>query len=77
MMGKVEDEPVEVIDGSTDEVEPGGALQNGFQQAVFLGLNSVPGLHVYEGTVPESEIAKRRAKNKVARQSRRRNRGTK
>ena len=48
-----------------------------FVQAIFLGLNSVPGLHVYEGTVPEAEIAKRRAKNKVARKSRRDNRGTK
>ena len=77
MSGKVEDEPVEVIDGSTDEVEPGGALQNGFQQAVFLGLNSIPGLHVYAGTVSEADVARRRAKNKVARKSRRANRGTK
>ena len=48
-----------------------------FVQAIFLGLNSIPGLHVYEGTVPEAEVARRRAKNKVARKSRRANRGTK
>ena len=48
-----------------------------FVQAIFLGLNSIPGLHVYAGTVSEAEVARRRAKNKVARQSRRRNRGTK
>ena len=50
---------------------------NSFIQAIFLGLNSIPGKHVYEGTVPEAEVARRRAKNKVARKSRRVNRGTK
>ena len=29
-----------------------------FVQAIFLGLNSIPGKHVYAGTVPEAEIAK-------------------
>ena len=48
-----------------------------FVQAIFLGLNSIPGLHVYTGTVSEAEVARRRAKNKVARKSRRDNRGTK
>lgn len=48
-----------------------------FVQAIFLGLNSIPGLHVYAGTVSEAEVARRRAKNKVARKSRRVNRGTK
>ena len=48
-----------------------------FVQAIFLGLNSIPGLHVYAGTVSEEEVARRRAKNKVARKSRRVNRGTK
>ena len=50
---------------------------NQFQQLVFLGLNSGLRKHVYEGTVPEAEVARRRAKNKVARKSRRANRGTK
>ena len=49
---------------------------NEFQQLVFVGLNTL-GKHVYQGTVSEAEVARRRAKNKVARQSRRRNRGTK
>lgn len=48
-----------------------------FVQAIFLGLNSIPGLHVYAGTVSEAEVARRRVKNKVARNSRRANRGTK
>ena len=47
-----------------------------FQQLVFVGLNT-RGKHVYSGTVPEAEVARRRAKNKVARKSRRVNRGTK
>ena len=48
-----------------------------FVQAIFLGLNSIPGLHVYAGTASEAEVARRRAKNKVARKSRRANRGSK
>ena len=49
---------------------------NEFQQLVFVGLNTL-GKHVYQGTVSEAVVSKRRAKNKVARKSRRVNRGTK
>ena len=47
-----------------------------FEQLVFVGLNTV-GKLVYQGTVSEAVVSKRRAKNKVARKSRRVNRGTK
>lgn len=49
---------------------------NEFQQLVFVGLNTL-GKQVYQGTVSEAVVSKRRAKNKVARKSRRANRGTK
>lgn len=42
---------------------------------ILLGLNRT-GKHIYAGTVPAATIAKRRARNKVARASRRVNRGT-
>lgn len=42
-----------------------------YQRAILFALQSK---HIYAGTVPEAVIAKRRAKNKVARQSRRANR---
>lgn len=41
--------------------------------AILLGLNRL-GKHIYEGTVPEATVAKRRARNKAARLSRRKNR---
>lgn len=41
---------------------------------LLLALN-VTGKHVYGGTVPPAVIARRRAKNRVARVSRRKNRG--
>jgi len=44
-----------------------------YQQAILVAL-MLTGKHVYEGTVSPSVIAKRRAKNKVARASRRANR---
>lgn len=44
-----------------------------FQLAILKGLNKL-GKHIYGGTVSEETIAKRRAKNKVARVSRRKNR---
>ena len=44
-----------------------------FQQAILGGLQQ--GKHVYGGTVPPATIAKRRAANKIARRSRRQNRG--
>lgn len=46
--------------------------------AILLGIQSKlqRGEHVYEGTVPASVIARRRARNKVARLSRRANRGS-
>lgn len=42
--------------------------------AILMGLN-VTGKHIYGGTVPEAEKARRRKANKVARESRRKNRG--
>lgn len=41
------------------------------QRAILFALQSK---HIYAGTVPEAVVAKRRAKNKVARHSRRINR---
>lgn len=46
---------------------------NPYQLAILMGLNRL-GKHVYAGTVPEAVKAKRRKANKVARQSRRKNR---
>lgn len=43
-----------------------------FQHAILIALQSKP---IYQGTVDEAEKAKRRAKSKVAKQSRKRNRG--
>jgi hypothetical protein len=43
------------------------------QQGMLYALNWT-GKHIYTGTVPEKVIARRRAKNKVARASRRHNR---
>lgn len=45
-----------------------------FELAILNGLN-MRRQHVYGGTVPAGEIERRRAKNKVARKSRRANRG--
>lgn len=42
---------------------------------MLLALNN-SGKHIYAGTVPEAEVTRRRAKNKVARRSRRLNRRT-
>lgn len=42
-----------------------------YQKAILKGLQSKP---VYRGTVPAAVVAKRRAKNKVARKSRQANR---
>jgi hypothetical protein len=46
---------------------------NPYQRRVLLGLN-FSGRHIYGGTVSPSTIAKRRARNKVARAARRINR---
>lgn len=43
-----------------------------FQRRILLALQN--GRHIYGGTVPEAEIARRRAAIKVARKSRRVNR---
>lgn len=43
-----------------------------FQRALLGALQH--GKHIYAGTVPTAEIARRRAANKVARISRRKNR---
>lgn len=45
-----------------------------YQQAILVAL-MLTGKHVYEGTANPNKVAKRRAKNKVARASRRVNRG--
>lgn len=45
-----------------------------YARAVLYALNG--GKHIYGGTVDPKEIARRRAANKVARASRRKNRGT-
>lgn len=39
-----------------------------------LILNALQAKHIYAGTVPAAEVARRRAKNKAARRSRRINR---
>lgn len=44
-----------------------------YQQAILVAL-MLTGKHIYEGTVNPNEVARRRAKNKVARVSRRANR---
>lgn len=48
--------------------------RNPYQFAILMGLNTT-GKHVYAGTVPEAEIARRRKANKAARVQRRKNRG--
>ena len=45
--------------------------RNPYGFAILMALQSKP---IYEGTVPEATKAKRRAKNKVARASRKKNR---
>lgn len=45
-----------------------------FQRKILAGLNNL-NKHVYAGTVPDKTKAKRRAKNKVAKASRKKNRG--
>lgn len=45
-----------------------------YQLAILAGLQRKP--HVYGGTVPTGEKAARRAANRVARQSRRKNRSS-
>lgn len=47
---------------------------NSYALAILMGLQR-KGAHIYEGTVPSHVKARRRAKNKVARQSRKANRG--
>jgi len=49
---------------------------NPFQRAVLFGLQRT-GRHVYAGTVPATEKARRRAANKAARVARRQNRSSK
>jgi hypothetical protein len=45
-----------------------------YQQVMLVALMRT-GKHIYQGTASATEVAKRRAKNKVARASRRANRG--
>jgi hypothetical protein len=49
----------------------GPAKPNGL--GILLGLNS-SGKPIYAGTVPSADVAKRRAKNRLARKARRINR---
>lgn len=44
-----------------------------FQKRILFALNSRGG-HIYAGTVPAAEVARRRKRNKMARVSRRINR---
>lgn len=46
-------------------------MHYGLPRDILVGLQ---GKHMYAGTVPEAEVARRRAKNKVARRQRRVNR---
>ena len=45
-----------------------------YQKAILRGIQR-PGMHVYAGTVPAKIVASRRASNKVAKASRKQNRG--
>ena len=45
-----------------------------YQQLILVALNRLD-KHIFSGTVPKKVIAQRRARNKVARVSRRNNRG--
>ena len=47
---------------------------NNHQRVLLLALNSM-GKHIYEGTVPALEKARKRRNNKIVRESRRKNRG--
>ncbi|MFC4128974.1 hypothetical protein [Nocardia rhizosphaerae] len=42
-------------------------FETSYARAILLGLQRK---HVYQGTVPETEIARRRAKNRAARKAR-------
>jgi hypothetical protein len=46
--------------------------ETSWARAILAGLQSQP--HIYGGTVPEAVVAKRRARNKQARASRKANR---
>lgn len=45
-----------------------------YQRAILAGLNNLR-KHIYAGTVPAAVVAKRRAKNRVARKQAVKNRG--
>lgn len=47
---------------------------NSYALAILIAMSRNPNMHVYEGTVPASVVAKRRAKSRVAKQSRKANR---
>ena len=49
------------------------SVDSAYQRRILAGLNSL-GKHVYAGTVPASEKARRRAANKAARSARKANR---
>jgi len=50
--------------------------ENTFQRCILFGLQRT-GRHVYAGTVPAAEVARRRAASKAARVARRANRSAK
>jgi hypothetical protein len=54
------------------KVNMGAALETKTMKAMMSGNRSA---HVYAGTANSNDVRKRRAKNKVARKSRRNNRG--
>ena len=66
--------PTDTLEKALAEEVAEKAKNHPYQFQILVGLNRT-GKHIYGGTVPAAEIAKRRAKNKVARASRRKNRG--
>lgn len=65
--------PTDTLEKALADEAAEKAERNPYQFRILLGLNRL-GKHIYGGTVRADEIAKRRAKNKVARASRRKNR---
>lgn len=63
-------QPIESESITVNRTDPGNR-----GLAILLGLSN-RAKHVYGGTVPAAEVARRRAKNKAARKSRRANRPT-
>ena len=45
-----------------------------YQMSILMAMNRNPKISIYEGTVPAAVVAKRRAKNRKAKQARKVNR---